>query len=195
MAGLLALAGLGLVLRGGFLGWLLLLGFGALAARFALRPAAHDGRLLAKAAAGFFAALLGLAVGMVAVWETAEVVVLRQRDEAGEWFGTRLWIVDLRGTPSFGARDPSEHRRIALLEQRPEVELVRNGRSECRRARLVRGDAELGAEARRLYDEKYGFRVHLANELVVFLVGGGAQRDPVLVRLEPCAEGGAATGG
>jgi len=194
-AGLLALAGLGIALRGGALGWAMLLGFGVLAARFALRPRPRDGRRLAAATAGFVVGVLLLAVGMVAVWETAEVVVLRQRDDDGAWFATRLWIIDLRGTPSFAARDPAEHRRIALLERHPDVELVRHGRSECRRAVLARGDAELGEEARRLYAEKYGFRIRLANELVVFLVGGGAKRDPVLVRLEPCAGGVAGAGG
>ena len=177
-----------------FLGWVFA-GFLLLGARFWLRPGPADGRLLAKTLAGVFAAIVLLLAGMIGLWETAEVVVLHHLDENGESFGTRLWVIDLDGYPSFAAS--ASARRVALLERHPDVALERGGQTECRRAVIFRmNDAlddetrrlfeEQAAEARRLYEEKYGFRVPLASKLVVFLLGGPGEESRVLVRLEPC---------
>jgi len=182
----LGLSGLALGIgRGGFLGWILA-GFLLLGCRIWLRPSRNDSKVVAKAAAGFIAAVVLLFVGMVASWETAEVMVLHQLDENGDSFSTRLWVIDLRGYPSFAGRVPSEHRRMALLQKYPKVELERNGRIECRVATLIETDKEIGEEALRLYDEKYGFRIQIASQLINILLGGSSEENPVLVRLEPC---------
>ena len=75
---------------------------------------------------------------------------------------------------------------MALLQKYPKVELERRGHVECRMATFVETDAEIGAEALRLYEEKYGFRIQIASKLIDILFGGGSEENPVLVRLEPC---------
>lgn len=192
---LLGAGGVGFALTtGGLLGWLFA-GFLLLGGRFWLRPGRRDGRTLAKTVAGLVAGIGLLFAAMVATWETAEVIVLRHLDERGESYGERLWVIDLRGRPSFVTS--SSARRVALLQRYPEVELVRGGRTECRRAAILGLDddpgeetrrlyQELGEEARRLYEQKYGFRIQLASKLVGYLLGGRSEEGLVLVRLEPC---------
>jgi hypothetical protein len=193
-AALVGVLGLALALgRGGLLGWVFAL-FLLLAARIWTRPRAGDARRVAKSLAAVFAGLVLLVASMVALWETEEVMVLRQLDEEGEAFETRLWVIDLDGVPSFAGRVPAEQRRIALLEKHPQVEMIRGGRSECRLAELVTPDERLGREAQRLYAAKYGFRVAIASRLIVALIGGGSEENPVIVRLLPC-EGSSASGG
>lgn len=184
---LLGVGGIGFALgRGGFLGWVFA-GFLLLGARFWLRPGPRDAQVLVKAIIGVVAAIVLLFLGMVGSWETAEVMVLRQRDADGEWFQTRLWVIDLRGYPSFAAASPDVHERVGLLQRFPEVEFSRGGETDCARAVIVSLDRDLGEEARRLYEEKYGFRIEIASKLIGFLLGGQSRpEDGVIVRLEPC---------
>jgi hypothetical protein len=184
----LGAAGLGLALwRGGVVPWLLA-GFLVLAVRVHRRPRAGNLKLVLGSLAAFAGAVVLVAAGAVAIWETAEVVVLRQADEHGEPFSTRLWVIDLDGAPSFLAQPPSQQRRIALLRDHPRVDLVRGGRSECRQALLVDASEADRAEAERLYREKYGFRLYFAGAFVGLLLGGPRSEEPeILVRLDPCA--------
>jgi len=182
-------AALGLALAsGGLLPWLLT-SFLLLGARFQLWPRPGDLRRVLRLVGALLAALALFFAGIVGLWETAEVIQLRQRDESGQWFATRLWIVDLEGAPSFLARPPDEHRRVGLLRDQPRVELVRGGRAECRVASLESPSDAVRAEAERLYREKYGFRVYVAGRLMGLLLGGRSDRPEILVRLEPCEDG------
>lgn len=127
-------------------------------------------------------------VGMAALWESAEVIVLRQMDENGEMFSTRLWVVDFNGYPSFLGRPPDSQKRIGLLRDHPRVELVRAGRADCRRAVLLPAPDVVHERLIQLYTEKYGVRAYLAGRLVGLLLGGspGAEEPEILIRLEPC---------
>jgi hypothetical protein len=180
--------------RDGFLGWVFA-AFLLLGARFLRRPGPSDARLLVKTFAGVIVGTVLVFVGMIGLWETAEVIVLHHLDENGESFGTRLWVIDLDGYPSTAANAAS--RRVALLRQHPLVDFERDGKTECRKAVVISmADAHdeatrrrfeaLGEEARRLYDEKYGFRVPLASRLIVFLLGGPSNPESVIIRLEEC---------
>lgn len=187
---ILGLGGIGFALQtGGFLGWVFG-GFLLLGARFWLRPGPGDARLLLKVIMGIVAALTLLYAAMVASWETAEVMVLRHRDNQGEWFDTRLWVIDLRGYPSFHTASPDVYHRARLLQKFPEVEFSRRGETECRRAVVLGLGGGLGEEAFRLYEEKYGFRINFASNVIGFLLGGGSRpEDGVIVQLEPCDDG------
>ena len=123
---------LGALATRGLLAWLMAL-FLLLGVRVGLRRRSSDLWLVVRALGAFVALTLLLGAGMVAMWESAEVIVLHQRDEAGEMFSTRLWVVDFDGYPSFAARPPDSQRRIGLLRENPVVEVVRDGRAECRR--------------------------------------------------------------
>ena len=123
---------------------------------------------------------------MFAARESAEVVVLRYHDEQGKPVEDRLWVIDLEGRPSVATA--SSKRRVARIEAHPEVELVRGGRSECRRAVVIPGSAtaqETRRAAERLYEEKYGLRVY-GSRALSFFFGVPPGEEPVLIRLEPC---------
>ena len=185
---LLGGAGLLIALQtGGLLACILAL-FLLLGTRVYLRPRPGNLRLVAKAFGAFCALTVLLGVGMVALWESEEVIVLRQRDESGEMFSTRLWIVEFNGHPSFGARPPDSQRRIALLREHPRVEFVRDGHAECRNAVLLPASDELREQLLGLYTEKYGVRAYFAGRLVGVLLGGrpGPVERQILIQLEPC---------
>jgi hypothetical protein len=186
----LLLGGAGLLLAvetRGLLACILAL-FLLLALRIYRRPHPGNLRLVAKTAGAFCAATLLVGVSMVALWESAEVIVLRQRDETGELFSTRLWVVDLDGYPSFAARPPDSQRRIALLRNFPTVEMVRDGQAECRRAVILPAPDEVRQRILELYTEKYGLRLVTAGPLVGVLLGGRPKPEEreVLIQLEPC---------
>lgn len=188
LCALLGGAGLGIaVLTGGLLACILAL-FLLLGVRLYLRPRSGNLRLVAKAFGCFCALTLLLGIGMVALWESGEVIVLRQQDERGEMFSTRIWIVDFDGHPSFAARPPDSQRRIALLRAHPTVEFVRAGRAECRKAVLLPAPDEVRDRILERYTEKYGLRAYVAGRLVGVLLGGrpGSEEREILIQLEPC---------
>jgi hypothetical protein len=89
--------------------------------------------------------LLGvvLALGSVAgltYWagEQTEVAVLRTRDVDGSVRETKLWVVDHEGTPWVRVANP---RRgwFARLRDRPQVELLRGGRTQACEAHVHEG--------------------------------------------------------
>ena len=185
---LLGAAGLLIALQtGGLLACTLAL-FLILGARVHIRPRPGNLRLVAKAFGALCALTLFLGVSMVALWESGEVIVLHQRDENGERFSTRLWIVDFDGHPSFSARPPDSQRRIALLSEHPRVEFVRAGHAECRHAVLLPAPDEVQDRIVQLYIEKYGLRALVAGRLVGVLLGGspGPEEREILIQLEPC---------
>ena len=184
------LGGFGLLIAlrtGGLLACILAL-FLILGVRVHFRPRPGNLRLVAKAFGAFCALILFLGVGMVALWESGEVIVLLQRDENGERFSTRLWIVDFDGHPSFSARPPDSQRRIALLREHPRVEFVRDGHAECRHAVLLPAPDEVQDRIIQLYIEKYGVRAIVAGRLVGILLGGrpGPEEREILIQLERC---------
>ena len=171
--------------NGGVVGWLLA-GFLALGARFYFRPRAGELALVAKCLAALVALVALLVACLFAAWESAEVVVLRYQDEQGKPVEDRLWVIDLEGRPSVATA--SSKRRVARIEAHPEVELVRGGRAECRRAVVIRGSAtaqETRRAAKRLYEEKYGLRIY-GSRALSFFFGVPPGEEPVLIRLEPC---------
>jgi hypothetical protein len=175
------------VLTDGLLAWILTL-FLPLGARVYLRPRPGSLMLVAKTLGAFCALTLLVGLGMVALWESAEVIVLRQSDENGETLSTRLWVVDFNGHPSFAARPPDSQRRIALLRDYPRVELVRNSHAECRHAVLLPAPDLVRERIIQLYTAKYGVRAYVAGRLVGVLLGGRsrAEEREILVQLEPC---------
>jgi hypothetical protein len=187
------LGGAGLLvasLTGGLLACILAL-FLLLGVRVYRRPRPGNLGLVAKAFGAFCALTLLIGAGMVAMWESAEVIDLRQRDENGETFSTRLWIVEFDGHPSIAARPPDSQRRIALLRDYPRVEMVRDGHAECRRAVLLPVTDEVWERVRQRYTDKYGVRAYAAGRLVGLLLGGRPKPEEreILIQFEPC-EGG-----
>ena len=173
---------------GGLLACILTL-FLFLGVRTYLRPRSENLGLVVKVFAAFCAVTVLLGAGMLALWESGEeVIVLHQRDEQGETFSTRLWIIDVNGHPSFMARPPDSQRRISLLRKHPRVEFARDGRVECREAVLLPVPDEVRDQMIQLYTEKYGFRAYVAGRLVGALLGGrpGPEEREILVQLEPC---------
>lgn len=183
---LLGLAGLTHGIRiGGVVAWLLA-AFLLVGASFLIAPRAGELALVAKLVAALVVCTALLIAAAFVGMESAEVVVLRYRDDHGDRQDARLWVIDLDGAPS--VTTGSDTRRAALIRANPDVELVRDGRVECRRARVFAADAGTSEDRRtaeRLYREKYGFRLHVSQSLRTFLGGAGAE--PVLIRLEPCA--------
>ncbi len=171
--------------NGGVIGWLLA-GFLLLGARFTLSPRPGELALLARCLAALAALVAVLVAGLFVAWESAEVVVLRHADGRGGLVEARLWVIDLEGHPSVAMG--SGKRRVHLIQANPNVELVRGGRVECRRAVVVPGSAatrEGRRTAERLFEEKYGLRLQ-ATRLLAFVFGDPPGEEPVLVRLEPC---------
>jgi hypothetical protein len=172
--------------NGGVIAWLLV-GFLALGARFLLRPRAGELRLVALCAGGLVLLVALLVAGLFAAWESAEVVVLRYTGADGHPTQARLWVIDLDGSPCVASG--SENRRVELIRAHPEVELVRGGRAECRRAVVMpasAGTEEARAKGKRLYEEKYGFRIQ-GSRLLRFVFGAPPGEEPALIRLEPCS--------
>lgn len=174
------------VATGGFLGWIFA-GFLALGAYFCARPHPANPRRLAKAIGAVVGVIVLAFAGVVAVWESGEVVELHSRDEAGNYISTRLWVIDLQGYPSVHSR-PSA-RRTARILANPRVQLVRGGRTECRDAELLYESSlskDVRQDAARLIEEKYGFRPYASYVLGAML--GGSPEEAILVRLKPCAD-------
>lgn len=171
---------------GGVIGWLLAC-FLALAARFYLWPRSGELKLVGTC----LLALLGLVAALVAclflAWESGEVVVLRSTSDQGKRIEDRLWVIDLEGRPSIATG--SEKSRVERLRAHPHVELVRGDRVECRRA-IVIPESEATREskraAERLFEEKYGLRLH-ATRLLALFFGVPSGEETVLIRLEPCS--------
>ena len=173
---------------GGFLGWIFA-SFLALGAYFYTRPHPANPRRLAKAVGTVVGAIVLALAGVVAVWESGEVIELHSRDEAGNYVTTRLWVIDLQGYPSVHSR-PSA-RRTARIRANPRVQLVREGRAECRDAELLYESSlpeEVRQDAARLIEEKYGLRPYASYVLGAML--GGSPEEAILVRLKPCADSG-----
>jgi len=173
--------------NGGVIGWLLA-GFLLLGLRFWLRPRPGQLALVAKCAGALVALVAILAGGVFVAWESGEVVVLRYADGRQGQIEERLWVIDLDGNPNVATA--SSKRRVALLEANPDVELVRGGRVECRRAVLIPEAAaapEARREAERLYEEKYGLRLYATRALALFL-GAPPGEGRSLIRLEPCPQ-------
>ncbi len=186
------LGGVGLLIAlqtGGLLACILTL-FLLLGVWIYLRPQSGNLGLVLKVFAAFCALTVLLGAGMLALWESGEeVIVLHQRDEHGEIFSTRLWIIDVNGHPGFMARPPDSQRRIALLRAYPRVEFARDGHAECREAVLLPASDEVRDRMIQLYTEKYGFRAsYIAGRLVGVLLGGrpGPDEREILVQLVPC---------
>jgi hypothetical protein len=172
--------------NGGAIGWLLA-GFLLLAARFLAAPRPGELALAGKCFAALLALIAVLVAGLFVAWESAEVVVLRHRDEQGRPVEARLWVVDL-GTDAIVATG-SAKRRVAQIRARPEVELVRGGRSECRRAAVIEESGASQQQRRaleRLFEEKYGVRLQ-ATRLLAWFFGAPPGEQPVAIRLEPCS--------
>ena len=172
------------VATGGLLGWIFA-GFLGAGAFFYTRPQPGDMRRLATLIGIVVGATVLAGAGVLAAWESGEVVELRSRDDAGTWVSTRLWVLDLQGYPTVHSR-PSA-RRTARMRADPTVELVRGGRAECRVAELISESdlpEEVLQEAARIAAEKYGFRLRATRVLAALL--GGTPEEGILVRLKPC---------
>ncbi len=189
MCALLGGAGLLIAIStAGLLSCLLAL-FLLLGVRVYRRPGPGNLGLVAKTLGALCAFAFLMGASMVAIWESGEVTVLRQRDESGETFSTRLWVVEFNDLPSFAARPPDSQRRIALLRDYPIVEIVRRGHSECRRAVLLPAPGDVRDQLLELYKGKYGVRAYVAGRLVGVLLGGrsSSEEREILIQLEPCS--------
>ena len=174
---------------GGVIGWLFA-AFLLLGARFYLVPRRDELKVLARALAALVALIAVIVAGLFLSWESAEVVVLRHKDAMGRQVEARLWVIDLDGVPIVASG--SSNRRVAAIQGNPEVELVRAGRTECRRAIVIPESAATGTEmqgqkqrARRLAEEKYGLRLYATRILAAFF-GSPVEEETVAIRLEPC---------
>jgi len=110
---------------------------------------------------GWIAIVAGVVVlfGAVTWWalESGEVVVLRTYDADGAVHESRVWLAaDESGVLWIEAANP-ERNWYRELQLRPEVELVRDGIPERRRAVPVPGP-EGHATVRRLLAARYGLR-------------------------------------
>jgi hypothetical protein len=170
--------------NGGVVGWLSA-SFLLLGARFLFWPRSRELRLLARCMMALAAVVVLFVAGVFVAMESEEVVLLRYTDDRGRQIEDRLWVIDLEGFPS--VTTGSDTRRVALIRSNPAVELVRSGRAECRRATVLTATSATEQErqaAQRLYQEKYGARLHASSALRRFIGGPGSE--PVLIRLEPC---------
>lgn len=124
-------------------------------------------------------ALALLAVATYVAGERTEVAVLRSFDESGVAHETKLWVVDLDGTPWVRVARP-ERSWFRRLGGRPEVELVRNGVALPYRAIEIT-DPAMRARVDAAFREKYG--------LVDWWYGLLLRRDPRPIRLDPASAG------
>lgn len=182
---LLAMAGISKIFAdGGLIGWLLA-GFLLPGCRFLLAPGPGELTRVTKLIAALGSFVVAFVAGVFLVLESGEVVVLRYHDGRGSTLGDRLWVIDFEGRPS--VTTGADARRVALIRADPDVELIRKGRVECRRAVVIPASAATPA-ARRvaegLFQEKYGYRLYASRALRALLGGPGAE--PVLIRLDPC---------
>ena len=135
-------------------------------------------RRLLVALAGAVALLAAYALAHWTLIEVGrEVIVLRTEEADGSRYTSRLWIVDVGGTPWLhGDRGSRWEQNLAV---RPVVEVVRGGETRRWRAVPVPGPhPEIDAALR----SKYG----VADVWVRFVARDGDTTTPV--RLEPVAE-------
>ena len=125
------------------------------------------------------AVLAALAVGTYVAGERTEVAVLRTVDEGGAARETKLWVVDLDGSPWVRVARP-ERTWFARLRNRPEVELVRHGVALPYRAIEIE-DSAMRARVDAAFRDKYG--------LVDWWYGLLLRRDPRAIRLDPAHAG------
>jgi hypothetical protein len=123
--------------------------------------------------------LLLIAVATYVAGERTEVVSLRSVDEAGVSHETKLWVVDLDGTPWVRVARPQRN-WFERIKEHPEVELVRQGVATPHRA-LEISDPETRARVDQAFREKYG--------LVDWWYGLLLRHDPRPVRLDPMVAG------
>jgi len=108
-----------------------------------------------------FAIGFGVVLAIAVAWavsehlaaETGEVVVVRTFGPDGVAHETRLWIVDDAGASWLRAGDPKSG-WFLRLEAKPDIEVVRGGRTLAVRATPV---PEAQARINALMAEKYGF--------------------------------------
>lgn len=119
--------------------------------------------------------------------ETGEVIVLRNADQRGQVFRTRLWVVDYQGAPWISTGNPAKDWFVRVRLQ-PRVELVRGGEISCRDAVVIE-DLATRMEVRRVFQQKYRIQRYGAALLNRLVSPSGAQTEPVLIRLDPCTAG------
>lgn len=186
VCGLLGTAGvLQLFGNGGLIAWVLA-AFLLLGARYAVAPRRGELGVVLRCVATLLACVALMVAGLFVAWESAEVAVLRQADGRGGQVEDRLWVVDLDGRPVVATGSLKE--RVARVRANPEVELVRGGRAECRRAVVITESDATGEERARVerrFEEKYGIRLQ-ATRLLRVVFGSDPTEVPVVIRLDPC---------
>lgn len=131
-------------------------------------------RILVRIAVALLVVVLTVGMLEIVAAESGEVVVLRITDAAGATHETRLWVVD-DGSHSWLRSGSPAAKWFVLLEQRPDVEVVRGEEVQA-----VRAVPEAGARARinDLMRAKYGW----ADAYIGALFG---RDDAVPIRLDP----------
>jgi hypothetical protein len=121
--------------------------------------------------------LLLLAIGTYWAGEQTEVAVLRTLDAGGAAHDTKLWVVDVDGTPWVRVARP-ERSWLLRLRENPEVELIRAG---VALRYFARPDASAPTRAAvdRAFREKYGW--------VDWWYGLVLREEPMPVALRPLA--------
>jgi len=125
------------------------------------------------------AILVALAAATYVAGEQIEVAVLRTVDEGGIARETKLWVVDMDGSPWVRVARP-ERSWFDRVRKRPGVELVRHGVALPYRAIEIE-DPEMRARVNAAFREKYGF--------VDWWYGLLLRRDPRPIRLDPANAG------
>jgi len=125
------------------------------------------------------AVLVALAGATYVAGEQTEVAVLRTVDETGATRETKLWVVDLDGSPWVRVARP-ERSWFERIRHRPEVELVRHDVALPYRAIEIE-DPAMRARVDAAFREKYG--------LVDWWYGLLLRRDPRPIRLDPANAG------
>lgn len=123
--------------------------------------------------------LLLVAFGTWLAGELTEVVVLRSYDAEGRPHDTRLWVVDVDGSPWVRVARPDRD-WFERIQANPQVELERNDYWQPLRAVPIR-DPEMAARVDAAFAEKYGWVDRWYGILL--------RRDPVPVRLDPRVAG------
>ena len=120
-------------------------------------------------------ALLGLfGAIMIASEQGGEVVTLRTTAASGDVHETRLWIVEIGPDLWLRAGDPGSG-WLTRLQQNPQVEMERRGRTARYRAEAV---PHMGSEVDARMAEKYGW----ADRLIGVIRSEG---ESIAVRLDP----------
>lgn len=129
--------------------------------------------------AALLAVLLALGMGTWLAGERTEVALLRSFDGEDAVHETKLWVVDLDGSPWVRVARP-ERGWFQRIRDRAEVELVRNGVTLPYRAIEIT-DPDMRARVDAAFRDKYG--------LVDWWYGLLLRRDPRPVRLDPVNAG------